>query len=1310
MSIFGPRNLSYFALPALYISGIGINIYAARLAQPNPAIPQAAWSDPKTPEKAKRAKATAENTFQAFPLLSTAIILGNYARLSNDFMNGFAAVFLTGRAIYAYLYLSTSSAEPEKAKYRSLAWISTITASMTVIVSAANRLSGFFPNPVLTVGHHYLNPASMSHSSSYISPYRGRISSTETSQRSRNANQPPSSVAPPTRTSVTHETVEDRFRASYSPLSASGLDGSQIGLESSGYKPSYGQNESYASLDGSYRDGNKDMMISDLRRQVAELLRYRDQSQNMRAQLTIYEEKEKIREQEYAARMDELNGRTMRLDSTASNYRNKIIELEEDKMELIRRQKVEFAELHSEIKSLRADAERRERTIQKLEYELTIAAQNTHSLQSASTEKESAQVAFIKQLQERINELSLSRQEYESNEQRAEKVIDQLKRELRERNEQVLSLQRERDMSEKTKFELNASCSRLQNDFDMMESKMKNLESEQEILNSLRGKAAQVNTLQRELRQMEQLHCEMEERIELERQTKRFMEEERAKALEDLDRLEKDIMRFQNETETVVRENERLKRDASVRHEKSQNEWRDMQREMHTLRQQHEEYRDLLVRELKSIEPLLRTSDLSQTEDSSPETVKLALQSLKKKLNDGREENDRLRQSSSVHEEEIQNYRTHLVKVTRQLSDLITHADTIYGTPKRQMDGMRGAGTAELQGNLQTKVDVVAEAFRRVLDMEITSRKQMEDVKKLLDNEMASHKETRSTSEQRGEQVEHLTNDLHLMESDMKRARDDVEQLFYAVQLLMRGLRPIRVKNAELIAQKKFLMEQLELIEHLQKRVHDEIFDMSPDHRVKKGRITIRVAGIAILARNRLVRISKSGGYKGRTTIVEGDRVSLASPKLVRHIEVMPSLPASDDPQIEAENFVTLMNHFDPVRQLEDDLFTSDLLSTMERRGDAKVQTTSQGEDMKTFRQLSEHIGQRVNQLEKEKNNLKSNNDEMTKEMKRLKSHIVDLEATIDRLKSNKQMMENQIKSIENEKTMMVHRDVFDQLKKNLIKEENDRIRLELELNDANAHLSSAKEKMREMENQIKEDAKKAQSDVMETEEHIKNLRETLQRRSNEVQELQSLKNKSYEELLSTQTELRLIESERKTWKSKSEELEEELDTIKRKLMTAESKSRQEDREREDLNANVAKLRHDLTIKEKELQRIESALTSLTEAHQKTNERSKSLSIQLDQQRDHSSALRRELDATIEREANDRRERMEWYRSKTEKLRQDTNDEESSFWKVASSNLSHRSPSQRSPASQRSRFSDSPFFPTDTRNSNFDDFLSSPKK
>lgn len=48
------------------------------------------------------------------------------------------------------------------------------------------------------------------------------------------------------------------------------------------------------------------------------------------------------------------------------------------------------------------------------------------------------------------------------------------------------------------------------------------------------------------------------------------------------------------------------------------------------------------------------------------------------------------------------------------------------------------------------------------------------------------------------------------LSQDLNHAKEDIEQLFYAVQLLIRGLRPYRVKLKDLLAQKLFLARQVD--------------------------------------------------------------------------------------------------------------------------------------------------------------------------------------------------------------------------------------------------------------------------------------------------------------------------------------------------------------------------------------------------------------------------------------------------------------------------------------------------------------------
>src|SRR5690349_6676501 len=63
--------------------------------------------------------------------------------------------------------------------------------------------------------------------------------------------------------------------------------------------------------------------------------------------------------------------------------------------------------------------------------------------------------------------------------------------------------------------------------------------------------------------------------------------------------------------------------------------------------------------------------------------------------------------------------------------------------------------------------------------------------------------------------------------NDLTRARDDIEQLFYAVQLLVRGLRPLRVRVRDLQSQKQFLTRQLSIVEISNKELRDAILSIA---------------------------------------------------------------------------------------------------------------------------------------------------------------------------------------------------------------------------------------------------------------------------------------------------------------------------------------------------------------------------------------------------------------------------------------------------------------------------------------------------
>lgn len=95
------------------------------------------------------------------------------------------------------------------------------------------------------------------------------------------------------------------------------------------------------------------------------------------------------------------------------------------------------------------------------------------------------------------------------------------------------------------------------------------------------------------------------------------------------------------------------------------------------------------------------------------------------------------------------------------------------------------------------------------------------------------------------------------------------------------------------------------------------------------------------------------------------------------------------------------------------------------------------------------------------------------------------------------------------------------------------------------------------------------------------------------------------------------------------------------------------------MESRIDKYQIELQSKEKELLRSNDLINALQEAHKKALDRSNHLNQQLDSLKQQNSALKREIEMTLEREASERRDRNEWMKTRLELLKQ--SDVNSSF-------------------------------------------------
>ena len=97
----------------------------------------------------------------------------------------------------------------------------------------------------------------------------------------------------------------------------------------------------------------KDLLIYDLRKQVSELLRYKEQTSNLRSQLSLVEERDKIKDLETTGRVNDLVDRLRKLELDSTTLRTRLIQADEDREELIRNYRNQLVDLQGENATLR---------------------------------------------------------------------------------------------------------------------------------------------------------------------------------------------------------------------------------------------------------------------------------------------------------------------------------------------------------------------------------------------------------------------------------------------------------------------------------------------------------------------------------------------------------------------------------------------------------------------------------------------------------------------------------------------------------------------------------------------------------------------------------------------------------------------------------------------------------------------------------------------------------------------------------------------------------------------------------------------
>jgi len=150
-------NYSMYSLPAYFALSIVPHMYAIVLLTSNNngywdnTCPRSADYNAKIQKsvpaacftKYERAEAAHKNGMENLPLIATAVILGNMARLPVGKLNMVTGLYLGTRVVYNLVYITVE--KHSLSLSRTLIWWSGVACDMYLIVSAGNVFSAGWP-------------------------------------------------------------------------------------------------------------------------------------------------------------------------------------------------------------------------------------------------------------------------------------------------------------------------------------------------------------------------------------------------------------------------------------------------------------------------------------------------------------------------------------------------------------------------------------------------------------------------------------------------------------------------------------------------------------------------------------------------------------------------------------------------------------------------------------------------------------------------------------------------------------------------------------------------------------------------------------------------------------------------------------------------------------------------------------------------------------------------------------------------------------------------------------------------------------
>eukprot|EP01062_Namystynia_karyoxenos_P077076 TRINITY_DN7687_c1_g1_i1.p1 TRINITY_DN7687_c1_g1~~TRINITY_DN7687_c1_g1_i1.p1 ORF type:complete len:1570 (+),score=573.91 TRINITY_DN7687_c1_g1_i1:67-4710(+) len=282
----------------------------------------------------------------------------------------------------------------------------------------------------------------------------------------------------------------------------------------------------------------KDMRIRECQEQIAELLKYKEQAFNYRADVVILQEKLRIREDDQQKLTSGIQDMLERDDDTRAALHERCVRYEKatDMLKRSYADKVQCLEAH--IQALKEDSDRHGRTNAMLQQELVEMQRAAQKERAAHEERE----LELRQAAERAagdsQRLRAQLQEQGAAAARAEAAAQACRRDLQERDALLRGAAATEAAVRRHDAEQNARIGELSAQVAQLEERNRRLAADAEVIPALRGELAELARVRQELEVGHQQQRMLEEQLQREHDARQQAAEEAGRHRARLDEAE----------------------------------------------------------------------------------------------------------------------------------------------------------------------------------------------------------------------------------------------------------------------------------------------------------------------------------------------------------------------------------------------------------------------------------------------------------------------------------------------------------------------------------------------------------------------------------------------------------------------------------------------------------------------------------------------------------------------------------------------------------------------------------------------------